>query len=102
MAGAAGRRAVRPVAGSVEQVVLAVVLGEPRLDPRHEEQPVKITPGIDDARVHEVVDHEPADARVSHGGNRRSDPSRKPMYQSGCEYDVADAGCVRAVQPDRR
>ena len=30
-------------------------------------------------------------ARVSHGGNRRSEPSRNPMYQSGCEYDVAAA-----------
>ena len=28
--------------------------------------------------------------RISHGGNRRSEPSRKPMYQSGCEYEVAE------------
>ena len=27
--------------------------------------------------------------RISHGGNSRSEPSRKPMYQSGCENDVA-------------
>ena len=30
--------------------------------------------------------------RVSHGGNRRSEPSRNPMYQSGCENEVAADG----------
>ena len=91
----AGRRAVGRVAWPVEQVVLAVVLREAALDPRHQEQPGEDHAGDEHAEYTRLLIMKPP-TRVSHGGNRRSDPSRKPMYQSGCEYDVAAAGVVRA------
>ncbi len=50
---------------------------------------MKMIPGINTAEnTRLLIMKRPM--RISHGGNRRSAPSRNPMYQSGWENDVAE------------